>query len=145
DLVRGLALQPQRDQEPADLRGSRLARHDRVHHRARLRAVERASVEEKCERFLDHRLRKLRQSSGPSGVRTLSGWNCTPSTGSERCRTAITSPSSVVAETSSSSGTRVAAREWYRPAWNSGGRPAKIPRPSCETALALPCTSRRAW
>ena len=36
DLVRGLALQAQRDEEAADLGGRRLARHDRVHHPARL-------------------------------------------------------------------------------------------------------------
>ena len=37
DLVGRLALQPQRDEEAADLRRRRVARHDRVHHLARLR------------------------------------------------------------------------------------------------------------
>src|SRR5207302_2001731 len=82
--------------------------------------------------------------AGRSGVSTDSGWNWTPSTGSSRWRTAITSPSSQVAEISSSSGTRAAASEWYRPASNAGGRPAKRPTPSWCTGLALPWTSRRA-
>ena len=50
--------------------------------------------------------------SRPSGVSTDSGWNCTPSSGSSRWRTAITSPSAAVAETSNTSGTVVAASEW---------------------------------
>ena len=48
---------------------------------------------------------------GPSGVRTLSGWNWTPSIGNAVCRTPITSPSAVRDVTSSSSGTVVAASE----------------------------------
>ena len=45
-------------------------------------AVEVVAVEQPSERLLDHRDRKFRQRSGPSGVSTDSGWNCTPSTGS---------------------------------------------------------------
>ena len=56
--------------------------------------------------------RKLRPSAGPSGVSTDSGWNWMPITGNSRWRTAITSPSSAVAQTSSSSGTVTAASEW---------------------------------
>ena len=49
---------------------------------------------------------KFRSRSRPIGkVSTDSGWNWTPSTGSSRCRTAITSPSSLVAETVRQSGT----------------------------------------
>src|SRR5262249_54968364 len=115
DLVRGLALQAQRDQEAADLRQSRVSGHDVAHDRARFGAAEIVAVEQPGESLLDgHRRpsRKLRASAGPCGVSTDSGWNWMPSTGSSRWRTAITSPSSVVAHTSSESGTRVAASEW---------------------------------
>ena len=70
------------------------------------------ALQELRERALDHRSRKFLASAGPSGVSTLSGWNCTPSIGSSRWRTPITSPSAVRAETSSSSGIRRAASEW---------------------------------
>ena len=114
DLVRRLALEPERDEEGAHLGRRRLAVHDLVHDGPRLRPGQVAAVEEARERELDHRSpsRKRRPISGPSGVSTDSGWNWMPTTGCSRCRTAITSPSSVVAHTSSESGTRVAAREW---------------------------------
>ena len=48
--------------------------------------------------------RKLPMSTGPSGVSTLSGWNCTPSIGSVRWRTPMISPSAVRAVTSSTAG-----------------------------------------
>ena len=53
------------------------------------------AVEQPCERLPGSRVasRKFRASSGPSGVSTDSGWNWTPSIGSSRWRTAITSPS----------------------------------------------------
>src|SRR6185295_5393975 len=102
------------DEEPADLGRRRLAFHDRVHHAARLVAREVAAVEQMRERLLDHATasRKLRARSAPAGVSTDSGWNCTPSTASSRWRTAITSPSAAVADTSSDSGIEVAASEW---------------------------------
>ena len=113
DLVGGLALQAQRDQEAADLRRRRLAAHDRAHHLTRLVAPQVVAVEKARERLLDHAAsRKLRASCGPTSVRTDSGWNWTPSTGSSRWRTAITSPSAAVAETSRQSGIVVAASEW---------------------------------
>ena len=62
--------------------------------------------------WITSRSRKFFASSGPTGVSTDSGWNCTPSTRSSRWRTAITSPSAAVAETSRQSGTDVAASEW---------------------------------
>ena len=49
--------------------------------------------------------RKLASRAGPEAVRTDSGWNCTPSTGRERWRRPMTTPSVEVAVTSSSSGT----------------------------------------
>ena len=81
---------------------------------ARLVAGEVVAVEQPRERLLDHSRpsRKLRASAGPSGVSTDSGWNWTPTAGSSRCRTAITSPSSANAVGSSTSGSRVAASEW---------------------------------
>ena len=112
DLVRALALEPQGDEEAADLRRRRVAAHDLVHHVARLRTREVAAFEELGEGSLDHQERKFSASSGPSGVRTLSGWNWTPSIGSSRWRTPITSPSGVRAVTSSSAGTLSTAREW---------------------------------
>ena len=53
---------------------------------------------------LDQR-RKLSAIAPPVGVSTDSGWNCTPSMRSVRWRTPMTSPSSVRAVTTSSSGT----------------------------------------
>ena len=84
------------------------------HRRAGLVAREVVAVEQPRERVLDHSFpsRKLRASAGPSGVSTDSGWNWTPTAGSSRCRTAITSPSSANAVGSSTSGSRVAASEW---------------------------------
>ena len=61
-----------------------------------------------------HRPRNAESSFGPSGVRMLSGWNCTPSSASALCRTPMTSPSAVQAVTSNASGTvsRLAMSEW---------------------------------
>ena len=50
DLVRGLALEPQRDEEAADLGRRRVAAHDLVHHLAGLLPRERAAVEQVGER-----------------------------------------------------------------------------------------------
>ena len=113
DLVGRLALQPQRDEEAADLGRRRVAAHDLAHHLAAARPAELLAVEQVGERLLDQRRsRKFCPSRGPSGVSTDSGWNWTPSIGSSRWRTPITSPSGVRAVTSSSSGTVSAASEW---------------------------------
>ena len=58
--------------------------------------------------------RKLPSSRLPSGVSTLSGWNCTPSIGSCRWRTPMISPRSLRAVTSSTAGRLAAsaASEW---------------------------------
>ena len=114
DLLRALSLEPEGDEEPAHLRGCRLAAHDLVHDVARLGPREVASLEQLGQCLLDgHRLpsRKFRPSAGPSGVSTDSGWNWMPTTGKARWRTAMTSPSSAVAQTSSSFVTDVAASE----------------------------------
>src|SRR5436305_7462397 len=114
DLVRRLALGAQGDQEAGDLGVRRLAGHDHGHRPACLVAAEVVAVEQPGEGLLDHSIpsRKLRASVGPSGVNTDSGWNWTPTAGSSRCRTAITSPSSAKAVGSRISGSRVAASEW---------------------------------
>src|SRR6266511_2182411 len=110
DLVGSLALCAERDEEAADLRWRRLAAHDLAHHLARLGTGEVVAVQQSRNRLLDHAVRKLRSRSRPCGVSTDSGWNCTPSTGSSRWRTAITS-SSPRADTSRHSGIAVAASE----------------------------------
>ena len=84
DLVRRLALRAQRDEEPRDLRGRRLAGHHHAHDAACLVAAEVVPVEQPVERVLDHRSRKFRAICAPTGVRTDSGWNWSPSTGSSR-------------------------------------------------------------
>src|SRR5581483_2025835 len=61
-----------------------------------------------------HIARKFRRIVCPSGVRIDSGWNCTPSTASSRCRTPMITPLSLRALTSSTSGTLSGrmASEW---------------------------------
>ena len=66
------------------------------------------------------RCRNVANSCGPSGVKMLSGWNCTPSSASFLCRTPMTSPSAVHAVTSNVSGTRRALRSA-----NDSGRAGK--------------------
>ncbi len=115
DLIRRLALGAQRDEEAGRLGLRRFAGHDLVHRGLRRGRVEIPAVEQLGDRLLNHRepSRKFCSRSRPSGsVSTDSGWNCTPSTGSVRWRTPITSPSSACADTSSSSGMRDAASEW---------------------------------
>src|SRR5262249_5732001 len=84
--------------------------------------------------------RKFSRSRSPSGVRTDSGWNWTPKTGLPRTASPMTRPSSVRAVTARSPG-RLSSRtirEWYRPAGNGLGRPAKSPVPSWRTGELLP-------
>ena len=69
------------------------------------------ALEQQLDRGPDDHWRKFLAMAGPSGVSTLSGWNCTPSIGSSRWRTPITSPSAVWEVTTSPSGTSVAASE----------------------------------
>src|SRR5262245_19184785 len=138
DLLDGLASRPQRDEKSSDLRGRCLAVHDLAHDGARLGERQPSSVEGLCDRCLNHACRKFLAISHPSGVSTDSGWNCTPSTGKSRWRTAMTSPSSAVADTSSTLGVSSATSEWYRPASISSGSRAKSPRPSWRTVHAFP-------
>src|SRR5205823_6321270 len=105
------AFRPQGDEEAGDLRLRGLAAHDLVHRAASLVAGQIVSIEQRSHDCLNHSRpsTKFRPSAGPSGVSTDSGWNCTPTIGSSRWRTAITSPSSAYAVGSRSSGKRVAA------------------------------------
>ena len=80
DLVDRLALGAEADEQAADLRGRRLAAHHDAHHVARLGARQVAAVGDGSDRGGDH-VRKFLAMVGPSGVRTLSGWNWTPSDG----------------------------------------------------------------
>ena len=140
----GLALQPQRDEEAADLRRRRLAAHDLVHHLARLRTRARSRPSSSARERLPGSSRgSSAPGRGPSGVSTLSGWNWTPSIGSSRWRTPITSPSGVRAVTSSSSGNasrgeRVVAAGLEVAAAARRRRPCR----RASTRDALPCSER---
>jgi hypothetical protein len=107
DLIGGLALHSQRDQEGRDQRVGRAAFEDPVDRLHHFVAREVLSFDRAADRILEvhaRTSRKLRSSVWPSGVRMDSGWNCTPKTGSVRWRSAITVPSLVRALTASSRG-----------------------------------------
>ena len=61
-----------------------------------------------------HDVSQVASSWCPPSVSTDSGWNCTPSMGSSRCRSAMTMPEAVCPVTSSSAGTVAGstASEW---------------------------------
>ena len=89
--------------------------------KVRGRSIRRSSAHAARHRSLHRRtpayrreLQEIPQQCGPSGVRMLSGWNCTPSTVSVRWRTPMISPSAVRALTSSSGGSvsGAAISEW---------------------------------
>src|SRR5439155_1113224 len=89
------------------------------------------------------RRRKFASSRGPSGVRTDSGWNWTPSIGSDSWRRPMITPSSgLVAVMRSSDGSVAGSThsEWYRAPGNDAGNPASSPAPSPSTTEASPCT-----
>src|SRR5678815_5981404 len=85
------------DEEGAHLRRGRLALEDGLERRLDLRRREVHPIHQLLEDRLhgpSRPWRKFLSSAGPSGVRTLSGWNWTPTVGWLRCGSAITSPSS---------------------------------------------------
>ena len=89
----------------------------------------------------DH-ARKFATSRRRARCSTDSGWNCTPSSGRETCRTPITVPSRSVAVTvelrrEPDGGQRVVAHRR-----NGLGSPANTPAPSCSTAATSPCAGR---
>src|SRR5206468_5639711 len=89
--------------------------HDRLERRARLGRRQTSPVHHLHEDVLQPvlhrphpprvRRRKFLRSALPSRVSTDSGWNCTPSVGWRLWRSPMMTPSSVLAETSSSAGT----------------------------------------
>ena len=96
ELVDGLALRAQRDQERRDLRLGRVAGHDLGEHRGGLLGGEVAGPRPPRRSPRSGR-RHLAQGSSrssclPRSVSTDSGWNCTPSAGSSRWRMPITTP-----------------------------------------------------
>ena len=69
DLVGRLALQPQRDEEAADLGRRRLAAHDLVHHLARLARARGRGLEQLRERVAGSSLEEVpARARGPSGA-----------------------------------------------------------------------------
>ena len=74
--------------------------------------------------------KKFARIACPPSVRIDSGWNCTPNTGQRRWASAMMTPSSVRAVTSSSFGSESGSTtsEWYRPTVSGSGNPAKIRR-----------------
>ena len=152
DLVGRLALQPQRDEEAADLGRRRLARHDRVHHAARLLAREVAAVEQLRQRRLDHaRLQEVlaRARARAASAPTRDG-TARRRPRSSRWRTAITSPSAAVADTSSAvrdrrRGERVVAagREVLRQAGEDAAAVVVRRRSPCRARARAPRRPRR--
>src|SRR5207302_1052559 len=69
----------------------------------------------------------------PSAVITDSGWNCTASSGSDRCRSDITTPSSLRAVTTRSAGSVRSSTisEWLRVASVGSGSPANTSLTLC--------------
>ena len=97
ELVDGLALRAQGDQEGRDLHFGGLAVHDPRQHLGGLIGAQVATRRQRVDRLrqgrVGHQLRKFASSPMPCSVRTDSGWNWTPSAGSSRWRTPIsTSP-----------------------------------------------------
>ena len=92
--------------------GGEIGHRQHLEQRSRLHFAEIAALQQLLEGLTGslHRgavgqvFRKLPIKTGPSGVSTLSGWNCTPSIGSDLWRTPMISPSAVRAVTSSTSG-----------------------------------------
>ena len=79
DLLRRLALDPERDHEAGDLGRGRVAAQDQLHRLTGFRFREVLALDQLADGF-DHAasLRKFWSSRFPSTVRTDSGWNWTP-------------------------------------------------------------------
>ena len=101
NLLRRLALQSQPCQESPGNGGRQTILSQLCHQRGGLVLGQVVSVEQAIEKEIHESLpatsksRKFRRSRSPSGVRMLSGWNCTPSARSVRWRTPMISPSDV--------------------------------------------------
>ena len=118
ELVDGLALGAQRDQQARDLRGVGLAAHHEPDRGLGVSGAQRVAGQQAVDRLGDHAAlpmaRKFRAITSPAGVSTDSGWNCTPCRcGMSRWRSAMTSPSRSRAVAISASGSgSIAASEW---------------------------------
>ncbi len=115
-LLNSLALGAQRNQEAGDLGLGDLAVHDLRQH---LGSLSFAQVLARCERVdraredrVGHQSRKLLNSCLPSSVSTDSGWNCTPSAGSSRWRSAISTPSPSAEASKQAGSSRSTISEW---------------------------------
>src|SRR5262249_38974805 len=151
DLGGGLAFGPQGQKDRAGVLVGRLATGQRQRQGLGRVACEVFASLERLQVLLHEpppvgggSRRKFARSVRPSGVRTLSGWNCTPSIGRERWRIPMISPVSERAVASSSGGIddSTTASEWYRPAISGLGAPAKSVRPSWRICEVFPCKSR---
>ena len=101
-LLDRLALRAQRDQEAGDLRSRDLAVHDLGEHLRRLIGAQVPARGQRVDEWSGSGLawpsawrRKFASSSLTLSVSTDSGWNCTPSAGSSRWRSAISTPVAV--------------------------------------------------
>ncbi len=110
DLADGFLLDAQADDEAGDLRLAELPTHDLAHHVQHFVVEHLAVLDAALDRFGDSDFHctlpsmKFLSIACPCSVSRASGWNCTPSTGSVRCRSPMTSPSSACALTSRQSG-----------------------------------------
>src|SRR5690606_1502803 len=116
DLTDAFALETHAHKEGTDLAGRGFAGHNDAHDRAHFLASEVAALGDLVQGLLDiHQaaffpvksramLRKFCRRAWPFSEAMLSGWNCTPCTGSVLCCMPMMRPSSVVAVTSSVSG-----------------------------------------
>src|SRR5262249_39669681 len=116
ELLDGLALHAQGNEEARDLGRARPPAEDLVDRGSHLRAVEIPALDPPGDRVAERhertappggegrRARKFARIRFPSSVRIDSGWNCTPSTKSVRWRTPMISSSAVHADRSSTGG-----------------------------------------
>src|SRR5690606_10025599 len=117
DLVHGLALGPQAEEEARHEHGRDTAFHHRRHRLVRRLLAQVPAPREVVGRGADRPLvrsvlrhavlrwfRKLARIRSPDSVRMDSGWNWTPSAGSVAWRIPMTTPSASRALTSSSAG-----------------------------------------
>ena len=120
DLLHRLAAHRERGEQARKLGRGRLASHDAAHRALSLGPGQRPTGGDHAKRLPRvHRAQapvpmKLRSRATPSVDSTDSGWNWTASSGSDRCRMAITTPSSLRALTKRSGGSVAASTmsEW---------------------------------
>ena len=112
DLVRGLALRAQCDEEARDLGGVASPSMIEPISCVRVRARQVVSVEQELDRRADDHPQEVLRHRGPERGQHALGMELHPSIGSSRCRTPITSPSAVCGGHRELGGTSSAASEW---------------------------------